>query len=92
MPYYSFKVKSSMELIIPSRSLSIGEGVDVFAKVIDDLPKFLAELKELEVEVIEYHQLDKLEAIQPDLTMLAESPEVPVLVSVGEQYPPKAEG
>lgn len=91
MPYYSFKVKSSNEVVIPARAIAIGEGVDVFAKMIDDLPEFLKELQELGVQVLEYHQLDKLEAIQPDLAMIASSSNGPMLPSTSEQYPPKAE-
>jgi hypothetical protein len=91
MSYYSFKVKSSEEVVIPSRALAIGEGVDVFSKVIDDLPGFLAELQKLGVQVLECHQLDKLEAIQPDLAMIADSTEGPMLLSSGEQHPSTAE-
>lgn len=66
MPFYSFKVQSKDEVVITSRMLAIGEGIDVFNKVIDDLPEFLKELEYLDVKVIEYHRLDGLEPVQPD--------------------------
>jgi hypothetical protein len=66
MPFYSFKVQSKDEVIIPSRALAIGEGIDVFNKVIDDLPEFLGELQCLDVRVIEYHRLDSLEPLPPE--------------------------
>jgi hypothetical protein len=91
MSLYSFKVQSRDEVIISSRALAIGEGIDVFSKRLEDLPEFLAELSSLGVRVLEYHQLDNLEAIQPDLAMIADSANGPMLPSVGEQYPPKAE-
>lgn len=91
MPYYSFKVKSPGEVVIPARAIAIGEGVDVFAKVVDNLPEFLTELQELGVQVLEYHQLDRLEAIQPDQVVIADSSNGPMLPSTGEQHPPKAE-
>lgn len=91
MPYYSFKVKSPGEVVISSRSIAIGEGVDVFSKVVDDLPGFLAELQEHGVQVLEHHQLDKLEAIQPDLGILADHTSGPMLPSSGEQHPSEAE-
>jgi hypothetical protein len=70
MPFYSFKVRSKDEVLIHSRSLVIGEGVDVFNKVIDDLPEFLRELECLEVRVLEYHRLDEVAQLSPqDLTM-----------------------
>lgn len=72
MPFYSFKVKSPEETIIQSRQLVIGEGIDVFNKVIDDLPSFLSELNGLGVEVVECNQLDNLEAVHPDPTMLSD--------------------
>jgi hypothetical protein len=89
--FYSFKVQSREEVVIPSRSLAIGEGVDVFNKTLEDLPEFLAELRSYGVLVLEYHQLDKLESIQPDFAMIADRANGAVLLSVGEQYPPKAE-
>ena len=88
MSYYSFKVRSSDEVVIPARFLAIGEGIDVFSKVVDDLPGFLTELQEHGVQVLEYHQLDKLEAIPP---MLADNSAITGLLSAGEQHPPKAE-
>lgn len=84
MSYYSFKVKSADEVVIPARALAIGEGVDVFSKVIDDLPGFLAELQGHGVQVLEYHQLDNLEAIQPDLAVIADHANGPMLPSTGE--------
>jgi hypothetical protein len=63
----------------------------VFSKVIDDLPGFLEELQGFGVKVIEYHQLDKLEAIQPDLAMFADNPAAPELLSAGEQHSSKTE-
>lgn len=91
MPYYSFKVRSPNEVVIPARSIAIGEGVDVFSKVVDALPEFLEELQKLGVQVLEYHQLDKLEEIHPDWTMIEDNPHGPVLLSASEQHPPKAE-
>lgn len=73
MPFYSFKVKSLEETLIPSRQLAIGEGIDVFNKVINDLPNFLSELSSLGVEVIECNQLDDLKGVQPDPLMLSSS-------------------
>jgi hypothetical protein len=91
MSYYSFKVRSPGEVVIPARAIAIGEGVDVFAKVVDDLSEFLEELQGLGVQVLEYHQLDKLEAIQPDPEMLTDNSDVIGLLSVGEQHPPTTE-
>ena len=91
MPFYSFKVKSPDEVILSSRSLAIGEGIDVFNSVIDDLPEFLAELREFGVQVLEYHQLDDLEAIEPTYGLIPGMPEEVGLLSTGEQYPPEAE-
>jgi hypothetical protein len=85
--FYSFKVQSRDEVIIPSRLLAIGEGVDVFNKVTNDLPEFLEELQGLGVRVLEYHQLDKFEAIHPDLAINTDSSNGAVLLSVGDQNP-----
>lgn len=69
--FYSFKVQSKDEVIIPSRSLVIGEGVDVFNKIVDDLSEFLSELECLEVRVLEYHRLDEIAPLPPNnLTMV----------------------
>jgi hypothetical protein len=85
MPFYSFKVKSPEETLIPSRQLAIGEGLDVFNKVIDDLPSFLSELNDLGVEVIECNQLDNLEAVQPNLATFSDRLDESVLLPAGEQ-------
>lgn len=88
MPYYSFKVRSTEEILIASRLLTIGEGVDVFNKAIDDLPEFLGELKLLGVEVLECNQLDSLEAIFPSNFSLLDRIDAPdALLSEGEQHP-----
>lgn len=91
MAYYSFKVLSSNEVIIPEHALAIGEGIDVFSKVVDDLPKFLTLLHEHEVKVLEYHQLDNLKSIQPNLGSLTGTTSPVAVISAGEQYPPKTE-
>ena len=66
MPFYSFKVHSSKEVVLPSRKLAIGEGIDVFNLTVDDLQGFLAELESSGVRVLAHHQLDALEPIVPD--------------------------
>ena len=66
MPFYSFKVHSLKEVILPSQKLAIGEGVDVFNLMVDDLQGFLAELESSGVRVLAHHQLDALEPIVPD--------------------------
>ncbi len=90
MPYYSFKVRSAEEVIIASRLLTIGEGIDVFNKAIDDLPEFLGELKLLGIEVLECNQLDSLEAIFPSNLALLDRIDAPdALLSDGEQHSPE---
>ena len=87
MPYYSFKVRSSEEVVHPTLLLTIGEGVDVFNRCISDLPGFLQELELLGVEVLEYYQLDNLEAIQPSVFVLSDSIGEPnALPSNSEQH------
>jgi hypothetical protein len=92
MPFFSFKVQSKDEVILPSRSLTIGEGTDVFSRVIDDLDGFLSELERLEVKVLEYHRLDELEAIPPDQAMFGGGPLYGLtLPSDSEQHPSETE-
>jgi hypothetical protein len=92
MPFYSFRVQSKDEVIIPSRSLAIGEGIDVFSRVVDDLNEFLSELQGLEVKVLEYHRLDELEAVQPDQAMFGGRPLYGLtLPSDSEQHPSETE-
>lgn len=86
MPFYSFKVRSPEEVVIQSRQLAIGEGFDVFSKVINDLPSFLAELNSLGVEVIGYNRLDNLESVQPGPSTFSGLLDEVVLLSDGEQH------
>jgi len=92
MPFFSFKVQSRDEVIIPSRALTIGEGIDVFSRVVDDLNEFLSELERLEVKVLEYHRLDELEASPPDQAMFGGRPLYGLtLPSDSEQHPSETE-
>lgn len=66
MPFYSFKVHSPREVILPNHKIAIGEGVDVFNLMVDDIQVFLAELESSGVRVLAHYQLDALEPIKPD--------------------------
>lgn len=81
MPYYSFKVRSKSELVLPKWTVVIGEGLDVFNLVIQDLPEFLTALKERGVEVLEVNQLDNFSPIpvEPAEPQLQNQAEVPLL-------------
>lgn len=63
MSYYSFKVRSQCEVLLPEWTVAIGEGIDIFCLTINDLPKFQATLKEQGIEVLEVNQLDNLSPI-----------------------------
>lgn len=81
MPYYSFKVRSPNEVLLPEWTVAIGEGIDVFCLIIQDLPKFQGALKEHGIEILEVHQLDNLSPIpaeSPD-PQLQDQTEVPLL-------------
>jgi hypothetical protein len=85
MPYFNFKVKSSEEVSIPNYRVVIGEGVDVFNLVVENLQDFLGELHNEGVEVLKVTQLDSLEAIPPeaqDTQPLLGQPEDPLLTSI----------
>lgn len=81
MAYYSFKVRSSNEVILPEWTVAIGEGIDAFCLVIQDLPKFQADLKEHSVEILEVNQLDNFSPIPagPLDPQLQDQTEVPLL-------------
>jgi hypothetical protein len=94
MPFYSFKVQSKDEILIQSRTLVIGEGIDVFNKIIEDLPEFISELECLGIKVLEYHRLDEIPPLPPqDLTMVFGGRPLYglTLPSGSEQYPQEAE-
>jgi hypothetical protein len=67
MSYYSFKVRSQCEVILPEWTVAIGEGIDVFCLTIQDLPKFMADLEEHGVEILEANQLDNLSPTSAEL-------------------------
>lgn len=82
MSYYSFKVRSQYEVLLPEWTVAIGEGIDVFCLTINDLPKFQAALKEHGIELLEVNQLDNLSPIPAqnlDL-QLPDPTEVPLLL------------
>jgi len=81
MAYYSFKVKSQSEILLPEWTVAIGEGIDAFCLVVQDLPKFEAALKEHNVEILEINQLDKFSPIpvEPLDPQLQDQTEVPFL-------------
>jgi hypothetical protein len=83
MPYYSFKVRSQNEVLLPEWTVAIGEGLDVFCLVIQDLPKFQAALKEQGVEILEVNQLDNLSPIPNPSSdpQLQDQTEIPLLTS-----------
>ena len=92
MSFFSFKVQSKDEVVIPSRALTIGDGIDVFSRVVDDLNEFLNELERLEVKVLEYHRLDELEASPSDQAMFGGRPLYGLtLPSDSEQHPSETE-
>ena len=84
MVYYSFKVLSSNEVVIPEQALVIGEGIDVFSRIIDDLSGFLTLLREHGVRVLEYYQLDNLEPSKPFLGSLTGETTPVAVLSAGK--------
>jgi sugar phosphate isomerase/epimerase len=78
MSYYSVKVKSPREVLVLEYVLSIGEGIDVFTRIINDLDEFRGVLKSHGVEILEINQLDKFEAVP------VEAIEVPGLPTTDE--------
>jgi len=85
MPYYSFKVRSSEEVLIPSCFVVLGAGIDVFNATVPNLEEFLGFLRTENVEILEVHQLDGLEAITPDpeITSALLGGSSPELMSLG---------
>jgi len=66
MPFYSFKVRSQGEVVLPTYMLALGEGVDVFNATVNDLDEFKQSLLLEGVEVLEVNQLDALDQVPPD--------------------------
>jgi len=81
MAYYSFKVMSPREVILPEWTVAIGEGIDAFCLTIQDLPGFQASLKEHGIEILEVNQLDNLSPIpaEPSGPQFQNQTEVPLL-------------
>jgi hypothetical protein len=65
MPYYSFKVISKSEVDLPEHLVTVGEGNDAFSARVDDLGAFQARLLLEGITVLQVHQLDAHEAIEP---------------------------
>lgn len=63
--FCSFVVRSTREVPLPEHLLIIGEGVDAFNVVVDNLEAFQECLRLQGVEVLEVHQLDNLEPVPP---------------------------
>lgn len=83
MPYYSFKVRSPNEVILPEWLVTIGEGIDAFCLVVQDLPKFQADLEEHDVEILEVNQLDSFSPVPegPAEPQFQDQTEVPLLLT-----------
>jgi hypothetical protein len=92
MAYYSVKVKSPCEVLIPEYVLGIGEGIDVFTRIISDIDEFRSVLKSHRVEILEINQLDKFEAVPVEsieVPGLPEPIEVPLLIGEPADIPPQ---
>jgi hypothetical protein len=81
MSYYSFKVRSQYEVLLPEWTVAIGEGIDVFCLTVNDLSKFQTALKDHSVEILEVNQLDSLSPVSAEtLDLQFQNPtEVPLL-------------
>lgn len=89
MPFYSFKVHSPVELVLPEYLVTIGEGLNVFNVTLDDLEAFQHILFQEGVCVLGVHQLDDLEQVPADPAIAAVmSGKIPAeLVAIGAQDP-----
>lgn len=65
MGYYSFKVRSAVEVDLPQHMITIGVGVDAFSVQVNDLDGFLKSLTQEGVTVLETRRLDDHVAIEP---------------------------
>lgn len=65
MGFYSFKVISATEVDLPEHLVTVGEGNDAFSARVDDLEAFQARLLLEGITVLQVHQLDAHEAIEP---------------------------
>jgi hypothetical protein len=65
MGFYSFKVYSTAEVDLPEHLVTVGVGQDVFLARVEDLDAFKERLQLEGISVIQVHQLDAHEAIEP---------------------------
>jgi hypothetical protein len=79
MAYYSFKVLSQQEVVLPTYFLALGEGIDVFNASVNDLEKFSQELFQNGVKILEVHQLDDLEQVPSEVPLISSSSPIPQL-------------
>ncbi len=75
MSYYSFVAYSRYPVSIPDPLILLGEGVNTFTAVTDDLEGLKSILEAEGVEIREVHRLDGLESVSPESLLLPE--EVP---------------
>lgn len=70
MSYYSFVAFSRCPVSIPDPLILLGEGVNTFTAVTDDLEGLKALLEAEGVQIREVHQLDGLDPVPPETLLL----------------------
>lgn len=61
--FYSFVVRSTREVPIPEHLLVIGEGIDTFNAIVENLEVFRERLRLEGVQILQVHQLDEVDPL-----------------------------
>ena len=72
MAYYSFVVLAKHAVTILDPLILLGEGVNTFTVLVEDLDDLLAQLRDEEVEVKQVNRLDELDSVPPGTVLLPE--------------------
>jgi len=79
MGYYSFVALARHPVALPDPLVMLGEGVNVFTALVDDLPDFLSTLAGEDVEVKQVNALDGLDPVPVESLLLPGEEPTPAL-------------
>ena len=63
--FFSFRVLSDEDLVLPAYLLTLGEGFNAFNQRVDDYDRFCEVLASYGVQIISSHRLDDLAPVPP---------------------------
>jgi hypothetical protein len=79
MGFYSFVALARHPVALPDPLVMLGEGINVFTAVVEDLPDFLSTLAGEDVEVKQVNALDGLDPVPAEALLLPSEEPPPAL-------------